>query len=151
MNLGAGLLAPFNCFTMARLDSYGQYPSGMEEYLEAYGWHFSKKMCEWAVSRMFKTENKKRVYIDMIDKDSLDSIMKRYGLKLTHDSGYDAVYVVNMCKADFYGKSIRDEASLAQYVFDTIEDADAYEGMVFTRFYADCIGSGTPIIWEDMI
>jgi hypothetical protein len=136
---------------MARLDSYGQYPSGMEEYLEAYGWHFSKKMCEWAVSRMYKTENRRKVYIDMIEKSALDDMLKRYGLKLTKDKGYDSVYVANMCKADYYGKSVRDEASLAQYVFDTIEDADAYEGMVFTRFYADCIGSGTPINWEDMI
>ena len=28
---------------------------------------------------------------------------------------------------------------------------DLYEGIVFTRFYADCIGSGIPIIWEDML
>ena len=119
--------------------------------MEAYGWHFSKKMCEWAVSRMYKTENRRKVYIDMMDKDSLDVLMKKYGLKLLNDKGYDAVYVVNMCKADFYGKSVRDEMTLAQYVFDVIEDADAYEGMVFTRFYADCIGSGTPINWEDMI
>ena len=136
---------------MARLDSYGSYPSGMEEYLSAYGWHFSKKMCEWAVSRMYKMENKRRIGIEMMDKANLDALMSRYGLKLTRDKGYDAVYVANMCKADFYGKSIRDEASLAQYVYDTIEDADAYEGMVFTRFYADCVGSGTPINWEDML
>jgi hypothetical protein len=136
---------------MARLDSYAGYPSGMEEYLTYYGWHFSKKMCEWAVSRMYKSENKRKVYIDMINKESLDAIIKRYGLKLTNDNGYDAVYVANMCKADYYGKSIKDEASLAQFVYDTIEDADAYDGMVFTRFYADCVGSGTPIDWEDMI
>ena len=76
---------------MARLDSYAGYPSGMEEYLTYYGWHFSKKMCEWAVSRMYKSENKRKVYIDMISKESLDAIMKRYGLKLTNDNGYDAV------------------------------------------------------------
>ena len=136
---------------MARLDSYAGYPSGMEEYLTYYGWHFSKKMCEWAVSRMSKVESKRQVGIDMLTKESLDAIMKRHGLKLTGDKGYDAVYVANMCKADYYGKSIKDEASLAQFVYDTIEDADAYDGMVFTRFYADCVGSGTPIDWEDMI
>lgn len=26
-----------------------------------------------------------------------------------------------------------------------------YDGKALTRFYADCIGSGTPIMWEDMI
>lgn len=136
---------------MSRLDSYTGYPSGMEEYLSNYGWHFSKKMCEWAVSKMYKLENKRKIGIDMITKESLDTMLKRYGLKLSRDKGYDSVYVANMCKADYYGKSVRDEASLVQFVYDTIEDADAYEGMVFTRFYADCIGSGTPINWEDMI
>lgn len=40
-----------------RLDIYDIFPSGMTEYLSRYGWHFSKNMCEWAVSRM-KAENK---------------------------------------------------------------------------------------------
>ena len=29
---------------MARLDSYGGYPEGMDKYLSFYGWHFSKKI-----------------------------------------------------------------------------------------------------------
>ena len=136
---------------MARLDSYTSYPSGMEEYLSYYGWHFSKKMCDWAVSRMYKNEAGKKRYIDPITKEMLDTLLKRYGIKLQNDSGYDSVYVANMCKADYLGKSIKGEAELIQYIYDTIEDADAYEGMVFTRFYADCIGSGTAINWEDML
>ena len=35
-----------------RLDTYSRFPSGMREYLEAYGFHFSKKLYEWAVSKM---------------------------------------------------------------------------------------------------
>ena len=34
---------------------------------------------------------------------------------------------------------------------DYIDDVDAYPGMPFTRFYADCIGSGTPILWEEAL
>lgn len=56
-----------------------------------------------------------------------------------------------MCKADFYGSSIPDDQRLARYAGDVINDADAYDGMVFTRFYADCICGGVPINWEDMI
>ena len=37
-----------------RLDSRTAFPSDMEKYLEFYGWHFSKNMCKWAVSRMYK-------------------------------------------------------------------------------------------------
>lgn len=29
-----------------RLDVRDKFPSGMEEYLATYGWHFSKKMCD---------------------------------------------------------------------------------------------------------
>ena len=136
---------------MPRLDSYASYPSGMEEYLSNYGWHFSKAMCDWAVSNMYTTENNKRKYIEPITKSKLDEMLKRYSVKLQNDNGYDAVYVANMCKADYLGKSVKGEEGLIQFIIDTIEDPDGYDGMVFTRFYADCIGSGNPIIWEEML
>lgn len=37
-----------------RLDMYDDFPSGMKAYLSAYGWHFSKAMCDWAISMMEK-------------------------------------------------------------------------------------------------
>lgn len=136
-----------------RLDNYGAYPSGMKEYLSIYGWHFSKKMCEWAVSRMYKDEKETKTEQSNSDytRDKVDLLLKRYNLKLEKNKGYDDVYVANMCKFDFLGSSIDNEIKLAQFIKDYIDDADAYEGMPFTRFYADCIGSGTPIIWEDML
>jgi len=56
-----------------------------------------------------------------------------------------------MCKADFLGSSIPNEMLLIRYVKDVIEDPDGYDGMPFTRFYADCIGSGASIPWEDLL
>ena len=136
-----------------RLDNYGAYPSGMKEYLSIYGWHFSKKMCEWAVSRMYKDgeDNKPEQAIPNYTRERVDLLLKRFNLKLEKNRGYDDVYVANMCKFDFLGSSIDGEMKLAQFIKDYIDDADAYEGMPFTRFQADCIGSGTPIMWEDMI
>ena len=136
-----------------RLDSYDIYPSGMREYLSTYGWHFSKKMCEWAISRMYKDgeDNKPEQAIPNYTRERVDLLLKRFNLKLEKNKGYDDVYVANMCKFDFLGSSIDNEMKLAQFIQDYIDDADAYEGMPFTRFYADCIGSGTPIIWEDML
>ena len=136
-----------------RLDSYDIYPSGMREYLSTYGWHFSKKMCEWAISRMYKDgeENKPEQAIPNYTRERVDLLLKRFNLKLEKNKGYDDVYVANMCKFDFLGSSIDNEMKLAQFIKDYIDDADAYEGMPFTRFYADCIGSGTPIMWEDML
>lgn len=53
----------------ARLDNYEVKPSGMDNYLQNYGWHFSKKMCEWAVSMMKGREGN---FIKMVDKNSLE-------------------------------------------------------------------------------
>ena len=34
---------------------------------------------------------------------------------------------------------------------EVLDDADNYDGMPFTRFYADCIGQGISIPWEDLL
>lgn len=101
---------------------------------------------------MYKTNAlKKKEYIVPYTKEMVDNMLKTQGIKLDKDYGYDAVYVANMAKADFYGSSIADDAHLAKFIKDYLDDPDGYEGIVFTRFYADCIGSGTPIMWEDML
>ena len=125
----------------------------MKEYISQYGWHFSKKMCEWAVSKM-KTKDEstgKQKKLDALKKDEVEELLKKYGIKLEKDAGYDCVYAANMGKADYYKSSIADESHLALFIKDYIDDPDGYDGLPFTRFYADCIGSGTPIIWEDMM
>lgn len=113
-------------------------------------WHFNRKMCEWASSKMYKRKDGKKDFITPYNRESFDKLLAVYGVVIDA-KGYDDVYIANMCKADFLGSSIPDELKLVQYVKDVIEDPDAYEGMPFTRFYADCIGSGTPIPWEDML
>ena len=134
-----------------RLDYRDTFPSGMEEYLSQYGWHFSKKMCEWASSKMYRKVPGGKEYIKPYTMESLNQLAANFGKPLNNAKGYDAVYLANMCKADFLTTSIRNEIDLLQYVKDVIDDPDGYEGMPFTRFYADCIGSGTPIPWEDVI
>jgi hypothetical protein len=132
-----------------RLDSRSAFPEGMETYLEFNGWHFNKKMCQWASSRMYKEENGKKENIEPYTIESLKALFDKVNIQF--DVDYDAVYIANMCKADFLGSSIPSEPLVAKYVKDVIEDPDGYEGMPFTRFYADCIGSGTSIPWEDLL
>lgn len=134
---------------MSRLDSRSAFPSGMEDYLEFNGWHFNKKMCQWASSRMYKGEAGNKTYITPYTMESLEVLLKKYNVQF--ETSYDAVYIANMAKADFLGSSIPDEAHLILYVKDVVSDPDAYDGMPFTRFYADCIGSGTSIPWEDLL
>lgn len=136
---------------MQRLDIYDKLPSGMKEYLSTYGWHFSKKMCEWAVGNMRVDKNGKKEKLEVMKKDEVEELLKKFGVKLEHDKGYDCVYVANMAKADYFKSSIADEAHLALFIKDYIDDPDGYDGLPFTRFYADCIGSGTPVLWEEML
>lgn len=135
-----------------RLDARDVFPSGMEEYLAQYGWHFSKRMFEWATSNMYKTDsNNKRSYISVLSKESVDDILKRYGVVVENKIGYDYVFAANMCKADYLGSSVLDDQHLALFVKDYVDDKDGYPELPFTRFYADCIGKGIPIDWEDML
>ena len=135
-----------------RLDARDKFPSGMEDYLSHYGWHFSKAMCDWATSKMYKTDaTGRKNYIAPWTKENVDELLKRYGITLNNKYGYDYVFVANMCKADYFGSSISDDQHVALFIKDYVDDKDGYPELPFTRFYADCIGSGCPIDWGDML
>ena len=124
----------------------------MDVYLSNYGWHFSKRMCDWAVSMMGTVPEGaiKPAKIAPMSKEELDGVLAKHGFQLENNVGYDAVYVVNMARAD-HPRTLRTEQALAQFVKEYIDDPDGYEGLPFTRFYADCIGSGKPIFWEELL
>ena len=135
-----------------RLDSRDKFPSGMEEYLMQNGWHFNKKMFEWAVSKMKKKNQLNKLdRISPYTKENLETMLNSNGIVIENNIGYDALFVLNMAKADFYGSSLKDESSLAKYVKDYLDDPDGYDGIAMTRFYADCIGKGEIIPWEDLL
>ena len=131
-----------------RLDDREEFPTGLEKYLSMYGWHFSKKLCNFAVSHMKKDNGEK---IAPITKEALDLLLAKNGIELDNKFGYDYVFVANMCKADYLGSSVPDETHLAKFVKDYCDDPDGYSELPMTRFYADTIGKGIPIIWEDML
>ena len=135
-----------------RLDSRDILPSGMEDYLSAYGWHFSKKLCEWAVGNMTKKGTSgKEEKLTPYTKEALDTLLKTHNINIENNIGYDCMFVYHMAKADFLGSSLPDEKSVAKYVKDYIDDQNGYEGIVMTRFFADIIGKGIVVDWEDMI
>ena len=120
----------------------------MDAYLSNYGWHFSKAMCEWAVSKMRDRNDQK---VKMKTKEEVEAILKANGVEIKNDYGYDKVFVMHMGLSDYLGDSVPDEAHLAKYVKNVLDDKDGYEGVALSRFLADCNGKGWPIIWEDMI
>lgn len=138
----------------SRLDgNHDNFPSGMREYLDSYGWHFSKKMCEWAISKMRKKNPStgKSEPIEYMEKEKVAEVLKKYNIQIENDKGYDVSYVFHMARSDFFKSSIADEQHLAMYVKDYLDDSDGYPEIAFTRFYADCIGKGEPIDWSDVL
>ncbi|MCM1731281.1 hypothetical protein [Bacteroides uniformis] len=135
------------------LDIRDKRPEEMEAYLSNFGWHFNKKMCDFAVSLMKKINpaTGKKERIEPISKEKVEELLTKYGVKLDNNSLYDFVYVANMGKADFFKSSIPDEQHLAVYVKDVIDDPDAPDGTTMRRWYATMIAAGEPIEWDEMI
>lgn len=133
------------------LTQYDIKPEGMINYLRYNGPHFNKKLCEFAVSLMSKKQGNNLVPIVPYTKEQVDNVLKMYGIVVKNNQLHDYVYIANMCKADFYGSSIVDEKHLAMYIKDVIDDDDAYDGIVFNRWYADMCRKGIVIDWDEMV
>lgn len=133
------------------LDYYDTLPEDMINYLRYNGRHFNKKLLDFAVSKMTIKVDGKEEKLNPITKKQLSDLLDKHSIKLENNVLYDAVYVANMCKADFLGSSIIDERHLALYVKDVIDDVDGYEGLVFNRWYADTVRKGIPIDWSEVL
>lgn len=72
------------------LDMYDLKPDGMVSYLRYNGYHFSKKMCEWAVSLMYKYDpsSKHDVSISFWDKEKVDALLLGQGVEVKNKIGY---------------------------------------------------------------
>ena len=133
------------------MGSYDDIPEGMKLYVNNYGCHFNKKLYEEAASRMYTKSGAKKEYIKPYTKQQVDNMLEAHGITLNRNKLYDACYVASMCKADFLGKSVPDEAHMVQFIKDMIDDPDATEGFIFNRFIGDCYFMNNPIEWEDIL
>lgn len=132
---------------MRSLDDYDERPREMINYLQYNGWHFNKKMCDFAIKNMYKKGKK----LEVLNKDYVDQLLNKFNITLNNNKLWDYIYVANMAKADFLGSSLVTEQQLASYIKDYIDDEDAYDGMPFSRFYIDTVKKGIPIDWEEML
>lgn len=128
-------------------------PEDMEQYLSYYGHHFNKKLCEYAVGHMMKEDKATGMlkHITPMTLDELKPLLEKHKIEIESNELYDALFAANMCKADYLGSSVPDEEHLVKYVEDVLCDPDGYEGLVFTRFLADCSGKGEIIFWDLML
>lgn len=119
-----------------------------KKYLKLYGPHFTKALCEFAISLM-KNENGE---ISPMTKQEINDKLIAHNVKLEYNRLYDYVYVANMCKADFLGKSVpNDDAHLCMYVKNVIDDPDGYDGQVFFRWLSDVKHMGIPVDWSEFV
>ena len=128
-------------------------PAEMKAYLRNYGYSFSKKACEFAVSHM-ERENKttgKMEKIEPYSKDKAEELLEKYGVKLENNIGYNFVYVLNMSLADYWKESIDDEEHLAKHVKAIIDDIDDNPDNLFRMWIAKMDGNSIPIPWEDIL
>ena len=88
------------------LDQYIRRPDDMVSYLSNNAWHFNKKSCMFAVSKM-KRKNpatNKLERIDPFTKEQTEELLTKNGIMLENNKGWDFVYVANMAKADLHPK-----------------------------------------------
>lgn len=129
------------------LDQYEKRPEAMDNYLSYYGWNFNKKMCDFAISKIYKNGKK----VPQMSKQQIDDLLTRFNIKLENDILYNKVYVYHMLYADFFSSSIIDDRHLAMAIKDYLDDEDGYKEIAFSRFYIDCVKKGIPIDWDEML
>jgi hypothetical protein len=137
----------------AALDLFDDIPREMKAYLRHYGWHFNKKACEYAV-KMMKRKNPASGKVERIEpytKEQVEELLAKYGVTIDDTSTYDFVFVANMCKADYLKSSIPDEAHLALYIKDVLDDVDADDGVTMRRWYATMVANGMGVDWADIL
>lgn len=126
---------------------YDMKPAAMINYLRYNGPHFSEKLCAFATSQMVRDGKP----IKPFSKEEVENILKSNGITLKNNALYDHVFVANMAKADYLGKSLPNEKYVAMYVRDVIDDEDGYDGLPFNRWYSDMCRKGKPIDWNEYL
>ena len=136
---------------MSRRENFTAYevmPEDLAIYMSHNGPHFNKACCEFAVKQMFVNEDEE---FTPFNKQQVDGFLQSYGVKVKNNKLYDAVYVANMCKADYFGDSVPTEQHLAKYIKNTLDDPDGIDGLTFNRWIADMKWLGIPIPWDEFI
>jgi len=122
--------------------------TSFEEYTDQYGLHFNKKLYEFAVSMMTDRNGNR---LKPVEKDKVTEFLRANGVTLKNDKGYDAPYVHAMAKADYFGSSIADDAHLALFIRDYLDDPDGTRTKAFDHFVVDCRAHEEPIFWDEML
>ena len=122
--------------------------NAFDEYIDMYGFHFNKKLYEWAVSLM-KDRNGNTVTPK--SKEDVETFLRNNGVTLKNNKGYDAPYVHAMLMSDNWGSSYVTDKQLALGIKDFLDDSDENPNKAFDHFVVDCRAADEPIFWDEMM
>lgn len=133
------------------LDLYDMRPQSQIAYLSNFGWHFTEKLCRFAVSCMYYKEGDKEKEVEYIPKEKVEELLTKHGIKLQKKINHDFVYLYHMYCSDLKGKAPVDEKMILFIAKAIFEDDDAADGFILRRWYATMVGNGEPIYWSDFL
>ena len=113
---------------------------------------FSKKLAEWAISRMEVKDNATKEVKKLKPRtlDDVKMVLKENNIEMPYEFIYTAWYLFNMALAD-YSESIVDDKHRAIFVEETICDPDGMPENVLSCFEAKMCNAEIPIHWERML
>lgn len=126
-------------------------PEGLRAYMDAYHGQFSRKLAEFAISRMqVKRSNGETATIKQVPVEKVLDILKQNGVHVSEECTYTAWYLYHMAIAD-YQRTCNDDSRRAWFVDETINDPDGKPSNPLACFRAKMDNAGVAIMWELMI
>lgn len=121
-------------------------------YEDAYHGLFSKKLAEWAISRMEMEDPATKTTKPIIARkiDDVQKVLEEHKVELPSEFIYTSWYLFNMAVAD-YPKTCKNDELRAAFVEETLCDVDGMPENVLDCFVTKMCNEGTPIYWEQFI
>lgn len=113
---------------------------------------FSKRLAEWAISRMERKDpvTKEMKPVKTPSVDEVKKLMGEHKVELPDEFIYTAWYLYAMTLAD-YPKSLPTDAHRIMYVEETLCDPDGCPENVLDCFVTKMRNAGVPIYWEEYL
>lgn len=121
-------------------------------YEDMYHGLFSKKLAEWAISKMEMkdpaTKSMKKIVVRKLD--DVEKVLEENKVELPMEFVYTSWYLFNMAVAD-YPKALKTDEQRAMFVEETLCDPDGMPENVLDCFVTKMCNAGEPIFWENFI
>lgn len=118
-------------------------------YEDSYHGLFSKKLAEWAISKMETKDASTKTMKPIVSRklDDVKEVLEEFNVELPNEFMYTAWYLFNMAVAD-YPKTCKTDEARAMFVEETICDPDGIPENVLDCFVTKMCNAGVPIYWE---